>query len=824
MPRRATLQQEVRKKHGPLALLVRQEMNVTAQAALRHVQKEPMRGMGNLAYRVRMCFSCAVGKFSNEGSIGCTECSGDVTQEIVGQKPIFVCSPSTQKSSSQDGKQAGNEGVIAVIVILVVFVVFLTWYRYSKFSSGYDLVIWNTAEVPGKSQIRQPILKLSGHSKGISSIRFGKPQDRYLEVLSSSLDGTARVWDFWTGTQMAAFRGEKTDPISTAEFLETSRSDMYPAIATISKNGILRRWTYEASTSETVLEEEEITTEYLCKQGEIVVLKYEDSQAIVYNLRSGKKIAALVGHKESILCATVSKESDDSILVCTGSVDCTARLWTIFPDESSVKDHITSHVLWHPHHGHFGEIVCVSFSPDRTFVLTGSTDSQANLWRCDDSGSHKFQMTLGGFKDGTAVTSVAFSPGYTIASGKIALGTSDGTIVIWSCDNDNRLKLKENLNLKGCEQQLVHCLDFSPVGNKQGVDESYLIAGCSSTKNITLLNSSKKSKKALAQQYFKMTNNPLPQRSVTFQHGLASDFIILGHKENDTFCELGIKLKNFMKIIKCTITQSKGSNTYELHTDHHDMNGAALTMKGFESGDGFPLYLELELEGRISLTFTHSRGGEYIRSKCLHLSKIMSDSEKRDGALVIQGKDGTQYLILDADNAVKRSSIKFNSEDENNHSYLSVKAPDGPNHHYIWLGNTAIRRNIVTYVLDEEFEEPEIQVISDNTQQNAPETIVEYIMRKQEILSDSISELAPSVKRSNLLLANSIGPHTKRIPHKLVLKGHTTRHQKSEGISMESKSLTELAPVPMSKKRGINRNRPPSQYISAPSFDDEEEA
>ena len=80
----------------------------------------------------------------------------------------------------------------------------------------------------------------------------------------------------------------------------------------------------------------------------------------------GTELKALVGHQDAITAAAFSP---DGQLVATGSLDHTARIW-------SVKDGSNVATL----KGHSDELTVVAFSPDGQSLLTASRDGTVRIW------------------------------------------------------------------------------------------------------------------------------------------------------------------------------------------------------------------------------------------------------------------------------------------------------------------------------------------------------------------------------------------------------------------------------------------------------------
>ena len=102
-------------------------------------------------------------------------------------------------------------------------------------------------------------------------------------------------------------------------------------------------------------------------------------------------------------------------------------------------------------YGHTDAVASVSFSPDGTWIASGSHDSTIRLW--DASTGQEIKMLKG---HTSAVTNVKISPDGT----RIASGSSDNTIKVWDADTGEELT-----TLKGHKDDVVS-VSFSPDGTR----------------------------------------------------------------------------------------------------------------------------------------------------------------------------------------------------------------------------------------------------------------------------------------------------------------------------------------------------------------------
>lgn len=156
-------------------------------------------------------------------------------------------------------------------------------------------------------------------------------------------------------------------------------------------------------------------------------------------------IRNFVGHTDAVISVAFSP---DRKYVLTGSSDKTAKLWDV---ATSTVERTFS--------GHTGSVESVAFSPDGKYILTGSSDKTAKLW--DASTGTELRT----FSDPSSVTrtavelkrschSVAFSP-----DGKYVLtANDDGDARLWDAATGELLR-----RFKG-HTNIIRSVAFSPDG------------------------------------------------------------------------------------------------------------------------------------------------------------------------------------------------------------------------------------------------------------------------------------------------------------------------------------------------------------------------
>ncbi|HYE65089.1 MAG TPA: WD40 repeat domain-containing protein [Pyrinomonadaceae bacterium] len=237
------------------------------------------------------------------------------------------------------------------------------------------------------------------------------------QIVTASLDDTARVWEASTGTMVAELRGHREgEGVNSASFSPDGR-----LIVTASADNTARIW--EASTGQniTVLRGHRggVNSASFSPDGKFVITASFDNTARVWDLSTRKPVVILGGHTDIVRTATFSP---DGKRIVTASLDDTARVW-----EASTGT-MVAELRGHRE----GEGVnSASFSPDSRLIVTASADGTARVW---DANTAQSMTELTGHRSG--VFSASFSP-----DGKfIVTASADGTVRVWDARTGQSLE------------------------------------------------------------------------------------------------------------------------------------------------------------------------------------------------------------------------------------------------------------------------------------------------------------------------------------------------------------------------------------------------
>jgi WD40 repeat protein/energy-coupling factor transporter ATP-binding protein EcfA2 len=307
---------------------------------------------------------------------------------------------------------------------------------------------------------------LGGHRGAVRGVAFSRDGSR---LATASADGTARVWDAASGTELNALRHEgevwgvafspdgtrlaSASSDRTARMWElASGAQLYVLghqdavrgvafspdgnrLATASADGTARVWdTASATQLHAFRHEGEVWGVAFSPDGTRLASASSDRTARMWELASGAQLYVL-GHQDAAWGVAFSPDGNR---LATASNDRFVRVWdavagtevNAFGDEDAV---------WG-----------VAFSSDGTRLATGSRDGTARVW---DTAS---ATQLHAFRHEGGVRSVAFSPD----GSRLATGSNDGTARVWILAWRPKLQ-----SLRG-HQSTVRGVSFSPDGSR----------------------------------------------------------------------------------------------------------------------------------------------------------------------------------------------------------------------------------------------------------------------------------------------------------------------------------------------------------------------
>lgn len=377
----------------------------------------------------------------------------------------------------------GHEGVVRAITFSPDGSLILSG------ASDYTVRLWDIGT-------GQEVMRFLGHERddteaaprlfgfsfdGVWSVAFSSDGS---QAASGATDGTIRLWEVATGTELRRFEIPEEIIFSIAFSPDNS------LILSGSSDGVLRLWDVDSG---------EIVQEFKRHDGSDFsvafspdgnfVLSGSDDVIILWDLSTGNEVKRFEGHTAGDVTAVFSS---DGKTILSGSIDQTVRLWDVQSGVEIRRFQGHSSRIWgvavHPTEGtafsaggdgiirqwditskwneskewdHTDEITSIAISPDGNIALSGSTDGSARAWIID-TGTEIYSTQVDtsttdftAIPDIGSVTSVAFDRSGTMA----IYGGGDGTIYLWDISANQILR-----RFKGHEG-VVQSLAFSKDGN-----------------------------------------------------------------------------------------------------------------------------------------------------------------------------------------------------------------------------------------------------------------------------------------------------------------------------------------------------------------------
>ena len=288
---------------------------------------------------------------------------------------------------------------------------------------------------------------LKGHQDGLLGAEFSP--DGSLVVTSSS-DGSARVWDSDSGALLATLAHE--DQVLGASFSGDGKR-----VVTASSDGTARLWDARTGNSEGVLGGHDgwVTSAFFGPRDRFLVTASDDGQARIWDPAEARELARLSDHDGPVTVASFGPEGR----ILTASSDGTARIWDARSGEAlvvlgghrDIVDHAAfsrdgKRVLtvsddtarvWDAASGerlarmrHAGQITAAAFSASGAQLLTASRDRTAWIWNAATGAG---LVAFEGHED--AILDAALSPD----GERVVTGSEDRTVRIWDARSGTEL-------------------------------------------------------------------------------------------------------------------------------------------------------------------------------------------------------------------------------------------------------------------------------------------------------------------------------------------------------------------------------------------------
>jgi WD40 repeat protein len=269
---------------------------------------------------------------------------------------------------------------------------------------------------------------LTAHEDKVFSVAFA-PNGKVLA--SSDSRGVVHLWEPASGNLLKSLKskGKITAAVAfsaDSQRLATSNADYRVNIVDIASGHVLTTFQHETQV---------LTIAFSPDHQLLATGCLDNSEAILWDVRSGRQLRRFAGHHGTIWSLAFSPNGKT---LATSSDDSVAKLWNVASGQELAT--LRGHGLLVP---------SLAFSPDGVTLATGSWDMQVKLW---PTTPQQYDETIKG--DNHWIRAIAFSP-----DGKrLATASDDSIAKLWDVGRQHDL-----LTFKGHHAK-INCVAYSPDG------------------------------------------------------------------------------------------------------------------------------------------------------------------------------------------------------------------------------------------------------------------------------------------------------------------------------------------------------------------------
>ena len=257
-------------------------------------------------------------------------------------------------------------------------------------------------------------IHLKGHPNFIYSLDFSPDGTR---IVSSSIDGTAKVWDVASGQETLTLKGDKVaesfEPIWSVAF-SPDGDRIVTGGGGGGAGGKVKLWNARTGQQTQTLRGHSKAVQCVAfsLDGKQIISSGFDSTLKLWDIATGKETLTLTGHTGPVSSVAISP---DGTQLVSASHDTTVKVWNMVTGQETLTLK-----------GHTDDVNSVSFAPDGRRIVTGSDDGTVKVWELTSEQKPPSFKVLKGH-----VNSVSFSSD----GRRVTCGCTDGTIKVWNPDN-----------------------------------------------------------------------------------------------------------------------------------------------------------------------------------------------------------------------------------------------------------------------------------------------------------------------------------------------------------------------------------------------------
>lgn len=283
--------------------------------------------------------------------------------------------------------------------------------------------IYSTLTLPGGALLNI----LQGHKFLVSTVKLTSDGRN---AVSSSIDGTIRVWDIETGIQIHLIDHGWIGGYSEQPTLDITPDDRFVVfvgrqnliqVCNLATGQIVRTFPFHDYRENVLVTSLEITPD-----GKKIItssegMKPDDNSLKVWDFESGEKIMDLIGHERAVKDVAVTLDGN---YVVSASSDQTLKIWDL-----------NKGVEIRSFKGHNDGVYRVILTPDSKSAISGSVNGIIKVW---DLATGRENRTFQGHQDWVTALSVSKDGRYVASAGGY-LARSSHVIRVWDLSSGKEL-------------------------------------------------------------------------------------------------------------------------------------------------------------------------------------------------------------------------------------------------------------------------------------------------------------------------------------------------------------------------------------------------